>query len=62
MSKANAIIKFLNAARSLANQGMSKEAIMQEEMKLGKRESELESLKKQSKALAASGKKTGIYR
>ena len=29
MSKANAIIKFLNAARSLANQGMSKEAIMQ---------------------------------
>ena len=28
MSKANAIIKFLNAARSLANQGMSKEAIM----------------------------------
>jgi len=29
MSKANAIIKFLNAARSLVNQGMSKEAIMQ---------------------------------
>lgn len=29
MSKANAIIRFLNAARSLANQGMSKEAIMQ---------------------------------
>ena len=26
---ANAIIKFLEAARSLANQGMSKEAIMQ---------------------------------
>ena len=29
MSKANAIIKFLNAARSLADQGLSKEAIMQ---------------------------------
>ena len=29
MSKANAIIKFLTAARSLANQGMSKEAVMQ---------------------------------
>ena len=29
MSKTNAIIKFLNAARSLANQGMSKEAIVQ---------------------------------
>ena len=29
MSKANAIIKFLTAARSLVNQGMSKEAIMQ---------------------------------
>ena len=25
---ANAIIKFLNAARSLVNQGMSKEAVM----------------------------------
>lgn len=54
-------------SKNLAQMGnisdvMSKEAIMQEEMKLGKRESELESLKKQSKALAASGKKTGIYR
>jgi hypothetical protein len=29
MSKANAIIKFLNAARSLADQGLSKEAIVQ---------------------------------
>lgn len=49
-------------SKNLAQMGnisdvMSKEAIMQEEVKLGKRESIFESLKEQSKALAASGKK-----